>query len=728
MKKIYMSVLISLLVIFICSPVSAQMQSASRKIYLVSNWQDYLRMVPISVYKQFTPLLYSPDGAVTEAIVAFANLYEGSVISLTSAEIDTYIETHWNTSETIILAQSQQSLAILAAMIASELHLPLYFGNISDTSLEKLHARNVIIVGAVVAPDIPVVMKLTTTGEAQKYYHELVARPSVTVLVNHDRMSFLAAEVAAYHRGNILFDVAEVTDTQSDYLIWVTNPENVTPKNVQSLYQAANVINTDDIYDIGIGVLTGYNAHDTALLVARTYAYSEMDGHWKNHFIHAESDATSKWQQTQDDMGSVVYVGGNELTTSRFSSLVQSASYVMVEAHGSPSGVLFSDGSWPNVQSRLQTPPLIFVAESCKTADLTTQHSNNSIALDVIAAGAVAYIGSMEIGGVGLVGNHPFAFSTPNIPLGEIVRMQNAARMELDADWPRAILIGDPTFHQFSQELINYTLVTESEASSPVHLQVSGQPFALPSVFVIPNSEKIVYAEVFTAEGSKKTYVVGGYHFDAPLSVAFRTNAQLVFLEWPGGDGDLLLYSKTPIWVVLRKFVSNGLIGIEGLYIDIMTQAGIDWLAFIISIILFWRSRPAEASPKLNAQKLWKGILVGCFFAAAAGFYCLFLNFTIPWLLLVATGLGATISIWIPQLDHPFAISPLCKSVFVFLLPLLGVWGIATVVGVSTHTHRLLASGLLLITSMYVIVAVAAGYLADGIMKKSNEHLRSVLS
>jgi len=689
--------IIVVLLIFVHIILAEPAQASGQPIYVVNNWQDYLRLVPLSVRNGYVPLLYTEHDSFTPEIMQFAEFYGGSLFALSTEDVDQSIAEQWPRSETIVVAQVQSRFGLVASSIAAALDVPLYFAFPSTDVLQQLLVRNVIVVGDVLVPVNVDIINLTELEEAQAYYNELVGERSVAVLAANDNMGFLAAEVVAYHRGNLLLAPGEIREYRPRYLAWVTRPEAVTKQSVQNLYALARFTDDSRVYDVGVGILTGFTPHDAALLIARAYAYPQFEGKWKARLVNAATDSISVSQSTYKHPFEIVTLGGKDLTSKALLQAMQSSGHVMVEAHGSPSGFALADGAWPGSSTRKITglPPLIFVAESCHTGDIGGDGIKNSIALRIIAGGAVAYIGSMEIGGVGLVGEYPFAFSTPSMPLGELVRLQNAARMDVDADRPRGILIGEPTFHQFDQEFVSYEVFT---GAGEVQVHIIGQGETTPVVlaFELSDDMSINYAQAYRSGNRDKSYVPGIVYFGSPLSVAPSFDHQVLLLEWPGGDGELTL-QDWHLNAILRRVLSDSLIGVEMIFIDLLARPGtgspLAVMSFLI-LVYVWRKR------KFEANELWAGVLTGTGISFLGIIYCLVLRFLIPWSVIAMIGCGATTVMWI--------VSPRWREwgrivlcVVVYIAPLTLLWLAAALIGASQRAQILVVWGLSLSSIAY---------------------------
>lgn len=303
----------------------------------------------------------------------------------------------------------------------------------------------------------------------------------------------------------------------------------------------------------------------------------------------------------------------------------------------------------------------------------------------MIAGGAVAYIGSMETGGVALIGQHPFGLSTPRQPLAELVRLQAASRLDTDADWPRSILIGEPTFHQFENEWVDYQLLPGSEKVPRIQVtSLEGGNFASEDfnpvvVLELPEFYPVDHAEGLLDSGRRVHYLRGTLFLDNPIAVAPSSGKQVLLLEWPGGDGEIDLYSSRSLRSGAERVLSDSLVGTMAILIDLPTAVGTPWpIAFISAVILIsvlrrkWYEREFEL--------IWCSTLAGGLMSGLAAIYCLVLEFELLWPMIIAVGCGAaTVSLLV--YTNRRSTARLISAAIVFILPMLVVLGLFDLMG-----------------------------------------------
>jgi len=711
------NLLLSLLIgTFVISAMWTQPAQAEERLILVAHdWQTYLRLAPLSTRDGYVPLLYNPEPNVTPAIAHFADLYGGAVLALDAEGVAAFIAAQWPRAETVVVADgSHPHFGLVAAAIAAALKCPLFFEIPAVADLKHLGTQQVIAVGAVALPEGMGGVVLREVVDAQAYYNRLVGPRPVAVLAGEGEMAFLAAEAVAFHRANLLLTAGEIPDFQPRYLAWVTAPSSVTKATVYELYNLCRFSAGSKVYDVGVGILTGLEPHDVALLMARAYAYPQLAGEWKTRVLSAGEKSVPFAQPVVEQLFTLVTLAGNDLTGDAFLEVMGSVGHVAVEAHGSPSGLALADGSWPGSRVIFNLPPLVFVAESCETGDLGAFGVDKSVALQVIAGGAVAYIGSLEVGGVGLVGSYPYAFSTPATPLGTLVRLQTAARMAVDADTPRVILIGDPTFHQFDQEWLQYELLSDIGGAARVQIRIPQTLGPVVMALDLPADRQIQYMRAYRSAGEDMRYMQGMPYSDLPLgrllaferpfSSAPTLGGATILLEWSGGDGILTLHESRPLGALIRWLLSNGLIGVQAIFIDFLSMQGTAAPLAIVSMVVLLVVRSKRCP---GPAVMWSGVVVGVGMALVGIFYCLGLNFVIPWFVIVLLACGATTVVWLfsPRWRVWRRIT-LCALVYV--LPFVVICLLAASVGASYRILLCMLGGIVLTAVTYGFWVAAA--------------------
>jgi hypothetical protein len=708
-EKRYLMTIALVLLLLATGSVVQPADAAARPIYVVSDWQDYLVMVPVSVHEKYTPLLFSESGLTAE-ILHFSELYDGSLLYVDAEVVQQIISEKWPRAETIVMAQPQQRLGLIASAIAASLDAPLFFELPSAAVLQQMQVKKIIVVGGPNTPNMPQVLQTVSLGteeQALVFYNELVGRRPVAVLAADDNMGFLAAGVAAYHQGNLLFKPEDIREHLPRHLAWVTNPRQITKQTIYYLHEMSRFTEGSLLYDAGMGILTGFTPHDLSLLLARTYAYFELEGEWKEQFVTASRSDSLRKESISPVASSagqpidVVTLYGRQLTAQAFTEAISSSAYVAIQAHGDPGGFGLADGTWPGRHQLAGLPPVVFVAESCLTADIGGGRIGDSVVLRTLAAGAVAYVGSLEVGGVGLIGDYGFAYSTPSTPLGTLVRLQNASRLDIDADYARAVLFGDPTFHQYEQEFISYKI--ESEAGewkvkiSPI---VDTGPVVV--LLELPDDWVPNYAVAQRSGYPDESFTPGMVFFESSFSRATTFDKTHVLLEWPGGMGELTFYQNPPLSAKFTRFFSHILVGIKATFDDLLGQIGTELgVASFLIMAYIWRAHKVSR----NWRRLWAGLLTGTAMSLLGIGFNVWFGAAVPLSVIAAASFGAAIVLWsVSPRQGEFKRIAACAALYI--LPLMLAWLIALLIGGSQRVLILIMLGILFVGLIHLLLVV----------------------
>jgi hypothetical protein len=633
-----------------------------RPVYVVSDWRSYLQMVSVSTHSGCTPLLYVNDTSGNAKVRHFVKLYDGTAVTADSVTIDSIIAANWPHPETVVTCEDDRRLGLVASVIASALESPLLFPPQFKNSPLPRRAKRIIAVGKCEPVEGVETKILSGLTEALQYYNGLVETEPGAILIADDEFSFLASSVAAGHRASIVTDYDEIIKHRPRYLAWVTEPKGVTVDAVKGLYQACMFTPGLQVYEPAIGVLTALSAGDLSLLIARTQVYPQLQGDWKSRIMVAGvggGDQQETWRCGPMEFTSL---RGADVSVRNFTDALQSVGYAELGAHGSPGGFQLADDSWPSDKEVPPLPPLVFIGESCLTGDITGAGVEKSVALRLIAAGAVAYVGSMEIGGVATIGDYPFAFCSPQAPLGEHVRLQSAGRVDLHDDWPHAVLIGDPTFHQLEHERIEYTVDT---ASIPIRVMIEGPSDSISTAVVlrIPGCSDIEYAES-VIDGEECRYGRGGLIWGKSVAVAPAFDLQTMLIEWPGGGGgEVTVFSESPLLTAGERILVKALVGIQSVFWDMPTiMPGFSWgvagASIVLLLVLYLRGFGQPRS------RFWIGLISGIGIALALCWTGYGL-----WYVMIAAACVNVAVVWLAHAEIPGLKRPALATLY-YLVPL----------------------------------------------------------
>ena len=372
-------------------------------------------------------------------------------------------------------------------------------------SLQNENLSSIIMIGEVKLATNINTEELDSFEKAQNYYNQLVDKTETSVVISDPDVYSIGAEMASYHRGKVFFNIEDGKNSNTDNLIWVTLPGNLGQTNFDRLYASDSNDSVNKLYSQNIGVITGFTIEDMSLLLARTFAYHDMQEEWKNNYVVASASSNLPSSTINENGNIIQSIGAADLTVNNFTQAITTANYVFAYAHGSVSGLRFNDGSWPDQKSNFSVPPLLFVAEACSTMDFNDKEMDQSIALTTISSGAVAFIGSMEIGGVSFIGNLPYSNSTIQMPLGELVRMQNSILMDFATDKARVVLVGDPTFFQRTENQSAIVSISSVNKNGSIYEITNAVPNS--DIYVRMESKKAIIRGIATLENGNKVYL-----------------------------------------------------------------------------------------------------------------------------------------------------------------------------------------------------------------------------
>lgn len=694
-------------VIFILTllALAPNIQADDRDMYIADDWMDYLRLVPVSTHDGYHPIVFCDQSRILLPMMILPELHGGTQISCSSDIIDTLNSRLWPKTETIVVATDDMQFGIYAAAIASALDAPMYFDLIPEKQARTRGVARVIMVGSELVPDAQTVIRLLSIEDTRRYYESLIDNRDMAVLADTSEQSFIAAAVAGYHHCPILQNPEEIKDYRPRSLAWVTAPEAVTKERVKKLYHSCRFSPDTQTYDVAVGIITGLDPRDMSLVLVKTYAYPKLAGDWKMHAISAATNETQRDTVWHVRDYAIQALHGQSLTVSRFTEELTEAGYAYLCAHGSPGGLGLRDGSWPPDDLTFM-PPLVFVAEACLTGDITALGVEKSVALKVISAGAVAYIGSMEIGGVALIGDYPFMQSTPDLPLGEEVRLQNSGRLDADADWPRVILIGEPTFHRMDHDLYTAEDIDDSQLRA---VQISGRGETVPANIAVdlPNDLEVAYAVADLPNGKTQEYCRWIGFGGNVMTVAAKYDRQRVLLQWPGGDGQIRLYDKKPLGVAIIGFLSVALSGVSVLLSDLISLATVPGWFLVILGLFIMLGQQFRDTPIASARK-WIALITG-FGMGGLTIIAMGLNQSSLLSIILVTIGAITVAMLVPseqvRIWHTF------KAMAIYALPMFIVWAVINGIDISSKTLVMIGYGMCVIVICYGIVLLLAGWL-----------------
>jgi len=684
----------------------AQSDSTNTPIYLVSQPEHYLRLVPVSVHgDRYRPILFGDSLTPGDPGVShFASLHGGEVIVVTGKTIDGIIRKTWPEGSRRITYRGGDVAATVAAALAAAMDCPLDIQIIpvdSSDTVDSDAGAEVEITGS--SNTQPIVLR--GLSEILAHYNSLVATEDA-VMFEADAFAFLAASAAAWHKATLVVSLSEMRVKRPHSLSWVTAPETVTVENVKQLYDSARFTSSSAIYDPMIGILTARNQSELSFLLARTFAYHNLKGDWRDRAVQAGMGVSPLIDHKRYGRLQFTNIKGDSLTTASFTAAIQDASWVFIGAHGSATGMKLTDRSWPGEQPLPPLPPLIFIAESCNTGDINGSDIDRNIALRVIAAGAVAYVGSMEMGGVQSGAEHPFLGSTPDFPLGEHTRLQSSGRVDAIDHWPHSILIGDPLLSQF-KESPYICQVTREDDIYRVEVRGPKELTDYSLAMTILDTTEIQSAKIVA--GDKEDSRARGFIGPSGLLCAPAFGRQSVIISWPGGDGTIRLSTNKPLSLRALYIIGQGQMGMIILFYDVptvfeygpQTIIGITLMTVLVALV----TSIAGKTYRRTAMLFVANLLVGLLF----GFLVFFFTGKHDTLVLTAisTGLAtAALSVLWRALDGGFG--RILGAAVTFITPLITISTSACKLDDGGNLGPILALGIATIALAYLITLLIA--------------------
>ena len=703
-KSLVFQRLLTLIILVVCSfgIVGFKRPDANleKPVYIVSDESDYFRLITFSTMLDSNiPILLVSDADSPGKLDNFQKYYQGTSTYLTSQQIDNIIlDRYPNPSEVVVTDTSSGSM-LFASLISSARQIPLFVGTIPLDIQNNKKLSSIIAVGDVKLATSIKTENLDSFEKAQNYYNHLVDKTETAVVISDPEVYSIGAEAVAYHRAKVFFNIEDGKSSKTENFIWVTLPENLGQPNFHRLYASDSENNVNAMYSQNIGVITGFTVEDMSFLLARTFAYHDMHGDWKNSFVVANVFSNEPPLLADNGSIEIQYLGNSSLNEDSFTNAISSSSYVYVLAHGDPSGLNFNGNHWPQKGEEFYFSPLVFVAEACSTLDFSKGDLENNVMLKLISSGALAFVGSTEIGGVSGTGELPFSNSTSQTPLGELTRLYNSIRLDIDADEPRGVLIGDPLLFQ----------TTEQSKISPVNSAISGDGLEYiiqdgepdMDIVVKPQSSKeIVRATAFLENGDKLHYYRGAFYFGRSLGVISNVSGQTVLFNWPGGSGRIILYDHWSLPSRARLYLSDSMSGIQALLLDLTTINNNQWLFLAVTIILmvFIHKRFI-----MNKKRLLSFLFASSLISLSLFLFLADTSLIIKLPITLALFMWCFISFCFYE-KRENTIKKLFLSLFFFLIPFLYGLFTAIAMGASRKTCLLVFQGIVLLSIVFFIM------------------------
>lgn len=703
-KSLVFQRLLSLIFLVVCSfgIVGFKWPDANleKPVYIVSDESDYFRLITYSTRPDGNiPILLLSDADSPGKLDNFQKYYQGTSIYLSSQQIDNIIlDRYPNPSEVVVTDPSSESM-LFASLISSARQIPLFVGTIPLDIQNNKKLSSIIAVGDVTLTTIIKTENLDSFEKAQNYYNHLVENSDTSVVISNPDVYSIGAEAAAYHHAKIFLNIEDGKNSKTENLIWVTLPANLGQTNFRRLYASDSENSVNELYTQNIGVITGFTVEDMSFLLARTFAYHEMHGDWKNSYVVASVFGNEPPVFTDNNNTEIQYLGNSSLNVDSFTNTISSSSYVYVLAHGDPSGLNFDGKHWPQKEKEFSVSPLVFVAEACSTLDFSKGELDDSAMLKLISSGALAFVGSTEIGGVSGTGELPFSNSTSQTPLGELTRLNNSIRLDIDADESKVVLIGDPLLFQTTEQPIISPMNSTISGDGLEFIIQNGEPDM--DIVVKPQSSKeIVRATAFLENGDKLHYYRGAFYFGRSLGVISNVSGQTVLFNWPGGNGKIIFYDHWSLTSRVRLFFSDSLAGIKTLLLDLTTINNNPWFFLVVTSII---AVLVHKRFKMNKKRLLSYLLASSLISLSFFLFLTDTSLNIKLPITCALFLWCLISYcFFEKCENPT--KKLFHSLFFFLIPFLYGLFTAIAMGVSRKTSLLVFQGVVLVSIVFFIM------------------------
>lgn len=450
--------------------------------------------------KQSVPIIISED-ETNEGFNHFLNQYQSNADeNLDSDEEALVIQPVINAEQIVVAKIDDKRILAMAAHMSCLYDLPLFI--CSDSSSQKCQDLLYGNKKSIYIGEHEIGSKgdsFATYDEVKNLYDRCLASSQLTVYIESESLYVSGLYLASLRGGKLCFDIDEyVTTEQSQYFAWVVSQKDFNATKLENIQKQLD-LNHDECMDISLGIITGKNAQQANLLVVRSYYYPRMN---------PEKHVTAVDVLNRDDYSSELYgdwsytrVGGRSADKETIKELFAESSYIKLYGHGSPTSFKIDDrSSLKGTDIPLLNSPIV-IFEACYTGKFDVV---NSIALDIIEKGAVAFIGSVKNGGVTnpnieCVGSH--FYTTQDVRIGDFVTYHNLGIKNSIENYERAILIGDPMWHAFktvgtlNKNQYSFELPAHTLFDSIVPIKVSSKLKIKGFDMWQSNANRVVFAE-----------------------------------------------------------------------------------------------------------------------------------------------------------------------------------------------------------------------------------------
>lgn len=551
MKKqlFFQLLLICLLLYFL--PSSA---SSMELVKVTNNQDEFLNELSDSI-KIHQPLVLN-QGLSQQQIEQFQSLYKPKYASQSELLSSSYRGNRQDGA--VIVATQNSKWKAMATHIAQIKDYDLVMEEDLQTEKNKKYDYSeILLIGEdATTPILTGTQHVFNSNEAiQKLYDSIVSDPELYVYVESEQYINEALYMAAFRKGKLVFNLDELTpiETTDKYLTWFVEPLKFSGDKYITMYRQFPELKA-------ISVMTASTPGEVNLMLNKSFYYDQLN---LNSFIFSYAD--SMWDDTEikkEGDWTLAYQGDKQGIDE---ALIQQASYISMFAHGSSSGFKVANKSFDRFPT-LQAP--VVVAEACSTLDYM---DNRNIALNAISQGAVAYVGSFKVGGVNgnpFSGSDSYLLSHSEVPLSEIVKINNQYIMSTFDKVPRAVLIGDPYFYYIR----NKTAISLDQNQLHVELPFD---FGISKNIYFHNKEEVFYNSVSESQG------------DLSVSEIVKNLKHTSIVSLTGTNGVLTL-SLQHNWLAELQEIMKLAYGYLYLGVSQVVDNGVFLVTWLLCMTPFW--------------------------------------------------------------------------------------------------------------------------------------------
>lgn len=544
---------------------NVQKQLSDGDVICVDNKDDFYYALPYAITFD-CPLLIL--GENNDAANKFVESYKGRNKQVNRDWILAHINDLPNKHTIIISDKENDKLSMIGSHIASIFKCPFIFVNDLELVLEKYSFDEAIVLGNhdIDKNNVIKITKLNDLKSINEYYNKITFGHTLNVYNYEEDTGVISAYLAARRNGRIIFSLDSL-EKKDNYFAWVLKPESFSNSYYTDLYKLLSDSKLQKSTK-GIGIITGKTLQDANLLLLRSFFYEHLDISHKVLNIEVLSQRENIRHVKDDYM--YLSMGGEACTIKNINEEITDAAYVSVFAHGSPSGFLIANNINYTSYEMPYMKPIVFVAESCHTIGF---YKNNSIALEAIHKGAVAYIGSFKTGGVNsILLEGSYLFSSSEIPLSKLVLINNGDMLNTIESEPRAVLIGDPTFGMY-KTIGNWP--GKYEYNYNLMYDFAGRDTLIP---ILINGSKIKGCMI--SRGMKKVY--------PKIQILKNNNDNIAFITVNSPYGKIEFTKNVSIISKLKIFKDYFIDTINILVNQVLSIELLNIFTILICLALYW--------------------------------------------------------------------------------------------------------------------------------------------